>query len=92
VRFYGWLLVLGQNGVVNRALMATMATGLLDAPLVMSATRFATVTGYVQFFVMLLTLTIYANLAQLSPNYARAAADLGAGRFVTLGLRPDPPP
>jgi spermidine/putrescine transport system permease protein len=33
---------------------------------------------------MLLTLTIYANLVQLSPNYARAAADLGAGRFATF--------
>ena len=81
VRSYAWLLVLGQNGVVNRALMAT---GLLDAPLIMSATRFATVTGFVHFFVMLLTLTIYANLVQLSPNYARAAADLGAGRFATF--------
>lgn len=81
VRSYAWLLVLGQNGVINRALMAT---GLLDAPLMMSATRFATVTGFVHFFVMLLTLTIYANLVQLSPNYARAAADLGAGRFATF--------
>lgn len=81
VRSYAWLLVLGQNGVVNRALMAS---GIIDAPLMMSATRFATVTGFVHFFVMLLTLTIYANLVQLSPNYARAAADLGAGRFATF--------
>ena len=81
VRSYAWLLVLGQNGVVNRTLMAT---GLLDAPLMLSATRFATVTGFVHFFVMLLTLTIYANLVQLSPNYARAAADLGAGRLATF--------
>jgi spermidine/putrescine transport system permease protein len=81
VRSYAWLLVLGQNGVVNRTLMAT---GLLDAPMILSATRFATVTGFVHFFVMLLTLTIYANLVQLSPNYARAAADLGAGRLATF--------
>jgi spermidine/putrescine transport system permease protein len=33
---------------------------------------------------MLLTLTIYANLIQLSPNYARAAQDLGAGRWATF--------
>jgi spermidine/putrescine transport system permease protein len=32
-------------------------------------------------FVMLLTLTIYANLKQLSPNYQKAAADLGASPF-----------
>ncbi len=38
-------------------------------------------TGFVHFFVMLLTLTIYANLRQLSPNYRRAAIDLGASGF-----------
>ena len=38
----------------------------------------ATVIGFVHFFVMLLTLTIFANLKQLSPSYRRAAADLGA--------------
>jgi spermidine/putrescine transport system permease protein len=34
--------------------------------------------------VMLLTLTIYANLIQLSPNYRRAAMDLGANAFQTF--------
>lgn len=76
VRSYSWALVLGENGVVNRALTGL---GLVAEPLQMAATRFATVTGFVHFFVMLLTLTIYANLRALSPNYARAAADLGAG-------------
>ena len=42
-------------------------------------TRAGTVIGFVHFFVMLLTLTIFANLKQLSPNYRKAAADLGAG-------------
>jgi spermidine/putrescine transport system permease protein len=37
------------------------------------------VVGFVHFFVMLLTLTIYANLVQLPPSYRKAAADLGAG-------------
>ena len=76
VRSYAWLLVLAHDGVVNRALLAL---GLVEAPLVLASTRTATVIGFVHFFVMLLTLTIYANLRQLSPNYARAAADLGAG-------------
>jgi spermidine/putrescine transport system permease protein len=81
VRSYAWLLVLGQNGVLNRALMGA---GIIGEPLEIVATRYATVIGFVHFFVMLLTLTIYANLIQLSPNYARAAADLGAGRWATF--------
>lgn len=88
VRSYSWLLVLGQNGVLNKALLGV---GLIAEPLEIAATRTATVIGFVHFFVMLLTLTIYANLVQLPPNYARAARDLGAGpvqvfRFVILPL------
>ncbi|MFN3578171.1 MAG: ABC transporter permease [Tabrizicola sp.] len=81
VRSYSWLLVLGQNGVVNQTLLGL---GLIAEPVQIASTRAATVIGFVHFFVMLLTLTIYANLIQLSPNYARAAQDLGASRWQSL--------
>ncbi|BCH26244.1 ABC transporter permease [Mesorhizobium sp. L-8-3] len=81
VRSYSWLLVLAENGVVNRALTGL---GLLAAPTQLANTRFATVVGFVHFFVMLLTLTIFANLKQLSPSYRKAAADLGAGPVRTF--------
>ncbi|WP_019955492.1 ABC transporter permease [Yoonia vestfoldensis] len=81
VRSYAWLLVLAREGVVNQTLMTI---GLIAEPLTLANTRFATVTGFVHFFVMLLTLTIYANLVQLSPNYRRAAQDLGANAFQTF--------
>ncbi len=75
VRSYSWLLVLAEKGVVNSALVNI---GLLAEPIQLANTRGATIIGFVHFFVMLLTLTIFANLKQLSPNYAKAAADLGA--------------
>lgn len=81
VRSYAWALVLGQNGVVMQGLIGL---GFLDEPIQIMATRAATIIGFVHFFVMLLTLTIYSNLVQLSPNYARAAADLGASGWQTL--------
>lgn len=81
VRSYAWLLVLAREGVVNQALLGL---GLVSEPVTLANTRFATVTGFVHFFVMLLTLTIYANLIQLSPNYRRAATDLGASAFQTF--------
>jgi spermidine/putrescine transport system permease protein len=88
VRSYSWLLVLAEKGVVNNALVGA---GLVSEPIALANTRFATVTGFVHFFVMLLTLTIFANLKQLSPNYRKAAADLGANSVqafwhVTLPL------
>ena len=81
VRSYSWLLVFSRRGVVNETLMGL---GLIAEPLELAATRTATVIGFVHFFVMLLTLTIYANLVQLSPNYRRAAADLGASVWQTF--------
>ncbi|ESR24855.1 ABC transporter permease [Lutibaculum baratangense] len=81
VRSYAWVLVLANNGVVNQALQGV---GLVDEPLSLANSRTATIIGFVHFFVMLLTLTIYANLVQLPKNYRRAAADLGAGSVATF--------
>ncbi len=75
VRSYSWLLVLAEKGLINTTLVDF---GLLSQPLQLANTRTATIIGFVHFFVMLLTLTIFANLKQLSPNYRKAAADLGA--------------
>ena len=81
VRSYSWLLVLAEKGVVNSTLVNL---GLLSEPVQIANTRAATVIGFVHFFVMLLTLTIFANLKQLSPNYRKAATDLGASGFQTF--------
>lgn len=81
VRSYAWLLVLAREGFINQTLIGI---GLLSEPLTLANTRFATVTGFVHFFVMLLTLTIYANLIQLPQNYRKAAMDLGASAFQTF--------
>lgn len=81
VRSYSWLLVLSKNGVINQILLGS---GIIAEPLQIASTRTATIIGFVHFFVMLLTLTIYANLVQLSPNYRRAAADLGANGLQTF--------
>ncbi len=88
VRSYSWLLVLSEGGILSNALLAL---GITPEPVSFANNRGATVVGFVHFFVMLLTLTIYANLKQLSPSYRKAAADLGAGPvrtflYVTLPL------
>jgi spermidine/putrescine transport system permease protein len=76
VRSYSWLLVLSEGGIISNFLLDA---GLTAEPVSFANNRGATVVGFVHFFVMLLTLTIYANLVQLPKNYRRAAADLGAG-------------
>jgi spermidine/putrescine transport system permease protein len=88
VRSYSWLLVLSGKGVVSNALQWL---GIVQDPVSLANSRAATVLGFVHFFTMLLTLTIFANLVQISPNYRKAAADLGASRWqafwrITLPL------
>ena len=81
VRSYSWLLVLSENGVVSQTLVTL---GLLSEPMSFANSNGATVLGFVHFFTMLLALTIYANLVQISPNYRRAAEDLGASRLQSF--------
>lgn len=88
IRSYSWLLVLSEKGVINQVMMAV---GLFDHPIGLGNTRGATVLGFVHFFTMLLTLTIYANLVQIKESYRKAAADLGASALqvflrITLPL------
>lgn len=81
VRSYSWLLVISEKGIVNATLLSL---GVIDQPLEMSYNRGATVLGFVHFFTMLLTLTIYANLVQIKPSYRKAAADLGASPLMVF--------
>ncbi len=81
VRSYSWLLIVSENGFLNGLLLRI---GLIAEPLKIAYTRYATVLGFVHFFVMLLTLTIYANLIQISGSYIKAAQDLGASRLTVL--------
>jgi spermidine/putrescine transport system permease protein len=81
VRSYSWLLIISENGILNTTLLSL---GIIDQPLEMSYNRGATILGFVHFFTMLLTLTIYANLVQIKSSYRKAAADLGASPMMVF--------
>ena len=81
VRSYAWSVILGDNGIINSSLMAV---AIIDEPIQLNYRRAATVLGFVHFFTMLLTLTIYANLVQIKSSYRMAAADLGASPVQTF--------
>ena len=81
VRTYSWLLILSADGIINIALLRL---GLVDEPLQLANNRGAVIVGFTHFFVMLLTLTIFANLVQINPAYRPAAADLGASPIQTF--------
>lgn len=81
VRSYAWLLVLAPTGPLNSVLLAI---GLIHTPLRLAYSTTATEIGFVHFFIMLDTLTIYASLVQINPRLALAARDLGASALRTF--------
>ena len=81
VRSYSWLLVISDHGILNDALIGV---GVLSDPVQIAYSRAATVLGFVHFFTMLLTLTIYSNLIQINPSHLKAAQDLGASNAKVL--------
>jgi spermidine/putrescine transport system permease protein len=89
VRIYAWRTLLGNEGIVNKALIRS---GLIDEPLsFLLYSRPAAIIVLVNFLVPLAVLPIYASLQNVRDDEVDAARDLGAGAFgafrrVTLPL------
>ena len=89
VRIYAWRTILGDQGVINSALLAL---GIVSEPLsFLLFSRVATTITLVNFLVPLAVLPIYAALQNVRDEEIEAARDLGAsaaGAFwrVTLPL------
>lgn len=87
IRVFSWLMVLGQNGLINIVLQRL---GIIQSPIGwLLYTKFAVIVGLVHAFLPYLVLTIYATLQGLDTDELEAARDLGASplrafRDVTL--------
>ena len=75
LRVYAWLGLLGNHGVINNFLLAT---GLIEQPLDLLYTDFATGIGIVYAYLPFMILPLYASLSGLDGELVEAAADLGA--------------
>jgi putative spermidine/putrescine transport system permease protein len=83
VRTFGWMVLLGTGGLLNKALVAI---GIPGAPFRLLFTEFAMILGLVHVMVPLMVLSVWASLGRLDPALAKAAEGLGAGR-VTIFRR-----
>ena len=81
VSSYGWMVILGDQGVVNQALRAT---GLASKPVKLMYTDLAIVVGLVHIVMPFMTLSILAALERIDPLLGEAAATLGAPRWRIL--------
>ncbi|WP_326596378.1 ABC transporter permease [Streptomyces sp. NBC_01803] len=81
VRTYGWLVVLGSNGVIGQAIEGL---GLADEAPQLLYTELAVVLGLTQLFLPLAIVTCYSAVAQVDAGLDDAARGLGAGRVRTM--------
>jgi spermidine/putrescine transport system permease protein len=89
LRVMAWKLMLGEEGVINSALMAV---GLISAPIdALLYNRGAVIVTLVYVWIPFAVLPILAAMTRVRPEFLDAAADLGASpaaqfRRVTLPL------
>ena len=76
VRTYAWLVLLQRRGLVNRW---GEELGLWDEPLQLVHNLGGTLIGMSHIMLPLMVLPLYAGMKSIHPDYARAAAGLGAG-------------
>src|SRR5262249_21635043 len=86
VRTYSWIIVLGNNGFINSALLQL---GLIEKPLQLMFTTFGVVIALVHVTLPVMVIMLAAGLSHIERDYARAAESLGAGPvrvFLTVTL------
>ncbi len=81
VRTYAWLVLLGDNGVVNTWLKVA---GLIARPLPLGGNGFSVVIGLVHIGLPLMVLSLLGVLERMDPALVEVAESLGASRARVL--------
>ncbi|WP_084629755.1 ABC transporter permease [Mesorhizobium sp. LSHC412B00] len=78
---FGWLIVLGRNGLLNSLLLSL---GIMSTPQTMLFTRPAVILVLVQQFLPFMILSVMSVITQIDPVLEQAASNLRANRLVTF--------
>lgn len=81
VRTFSWIVVLGNEGVINHLLIWL---GVIDTPLRLLQTELGLVISLTQIEMPLMLLPLISVLSRIDPNLRDAAAALGASQWRTL--------
>lgn len=78
VRTYGWMVILGDQGVINGSLQAL---SLIDAPLRLTNNSFGATVALVEILMPYAILAMLSGFGRLNVQLEEAASLLGANRF-----------
>jgi putative spermidine/putrescine transport system permease protein len=81
VRSFGWMVLLGRNGLVNETLQAI---GLVNRPMRFLGTELGILIGMVYILLPFVVLAVGNTLARVEPALEHASSDLGATPWQTF--------
>ena len=81
VRSYGWMVILGTNGLLNQLLLGL---GLISEPLKLLNTEAAVIVGMIHLLIPYMILSLVGVLQSIDPNVEYAAYSLGASPMTTV--------
>lgn len=81
IRSYGWTILLGNNGIINRTLINA---GLVDRPVALMYNSLGIVIALVHVFLPFMILPLMSALQGIDPSIEAAARSLGANRVTAF--------
>jgi putative spermidine/putrescine transport system permease protein len=81
VRSFGWMVLLGRNGLINEGLVAS---GLVERPIRFLGTELGILIGLIYILLPFVVLAVGNGLARVDPILEQASADLGATPAATF--------
>ncbi len=81
VRTYGWIVLLGTDGLINLLLVST---GIVDKPLAMLNSEKTAIVALVHIMLPYMVFPIFSSLVAQDPHLVPAASTLGARPFRTF--------
>jgi putative spermidine/putrescine transport system permease protein len=81
IRSYGWTILLGNNGIINRTLSSW---GLVDGPLPLMYNALGIIIALVHVFLPFMILPIMSAIQGIDPSLEAAARSLGASKLTAF--------
>ena len=81
VRTYGWIVLLGNRGVINEALIGL---GLTSRPVPLMFNTGGVIVGLVHVFIPFIVLSVLGSLLDQDPSLPEAGTSLGAGKLTVF--------
>jgi putative spermidine/putrescine transport system permease protein len=81
VRTFGWVVILGKQGLINSLLQSL---GMIEEPVKLLFTHHGVAIAMTQIQLPLMILPIVASLSQIDPRLAAASSSLGGGAWRTF--------